>query len=770
MSDFFSLDSLTPSQREAVEHKDGPMLVIAGPGSGKTRVITSRIVRLIEKGVRPYNICAITFTNKAAEEMRERVKGMGVPTGTQVSTFHSLCVRILRQYAEAADIDPNFSIYSDADQKKCIKDAIAGVDASSDNFQPAKVLSVISNLKNDIIEPDDFRKMANDFYSKMLAKIYNRYQNQMKTNNALDFDDLLVKTACLLRDHPDIRSQLSERFQYLLVDEYQDTNHAQYQIAKGLALDHGNICVTGDPDQSIYKWRGADIKNILAFEKDWPTAKIVKLEENFRSSPKILALADKLIAKNKERKDKRLVPTLKDSREIQCNVYEDERAEAHAIADEITSLMESGVDPNEIAILYRTNSMSRSIEEAFVKKGVPYIIVRGVEFYSRKEIRDMIAYLKLICNPLDNVAFARVVNTPARGIGATSVKRLEMYAAKKGICMLEAAREAQSVETLTSSAVTKVKDFAAMIDRFAKFASDGGSVAKLLAEVYDKSGMHTALLTSKESQEDAMSNIEELINSAAQYEQAAEEPSLFDYLQSISLYSDSDAYDPESGKVSLMTLHAAKGLEFENAFVIGLEQGILPHERSAEDDKELEEERRLFFVGITRAKMGLYISRVLNRTMRGQMFRSMPSKFLYETELISGFESTPAPEYDNGYSRFAAGGAGAGRVYGRKEKSGGNKRKSYGGATSTRRKQSSSSPDSSVKRIGRASALSAASSLPKASAGGFAKGDKVRHPNFGEGFIKEYLNLGANSVITVGFDDGQTKTLIQKNAGLEKIE
>ncbi len=756
MSGMFSLDSLTTSQREAVEHTDGALLIIAGPGSGKTRVIASRIVRLIEKGVRPYNICAITFTNKAAEEMRDRVAKMGVPHGTHVSTFHSLCVRILRQYAEAADINPNFSIYSDADQKKCIKDAIAGVDASSDNFQPAKVLSVISNLKNDLITPDDFKKRADDYYQKMVAKIYKRYQDTMHTNNALDFDDLLVKTAVLLRDYPEIRQQLSDRFKYLLVDEYQDTNQAQYQIAKGLALAHGNICVTGDPDQSIYRWRGADIKNILAFEKDWPQAKIVKLEENFRSSPKILALADKLITNNKQRKEKRLIPTIKDSREISYNVYEDERAEAAAIADEILSLIAGGADPNEIAILYRTNSMSRSIEEAFVKKGVPYIIVRGVEFYNRKEIRDMVAYLKLISNHSDNVALDRVINTPARGIGETSIKRLELYAAQNGISMLAAARQAPSIDTLPTASAVKIKQFATMIDEFTQAAAPGCAVGSLLADLYEKSGMHTALMTSKESQEDAMSNIEELINSAAQYDQSAEEPSLFDYLQTISLYSDSDAYDPESGKVSLMTLHAAKGLEFENAFVIGLEDGILPHERSRENEKELEEERRLFFVGITRAKMGLYISRVLNRTIRGQMFRSMPSKFIYETGLASGLEHTPPPPpVDNGYSRYAAGGAGAGRVYGR---------------SAAMQFSDPKSLDSQVYKVGRASTFAA--SLPKItpSTGSFKKGDAVRHPKHGTGVVKEYLNLGANSIITVGFEDGMTKTLVQKTSELEKIE
>jgi len=599
-------------------------------------------------------------------------------------------------------------------------------------------------MKNDLLLPEDFKKTANDFYSKMFAKIYSRYQYLLAENNAVDFDDLLLKTALLLRDYPEIRQQLSDRFKYLLVDEYQDTNHAQYQIAKGLALSHRNICVTGDPDQSIYRWRGADIKNILAFEKDWADAKIVKLEENFRSSRQILALADKLIANNKQRKEKRLVPTLSQSRDIECNVYEDERDESEAIAEKIKELLNEGADPNEIAILYRTNSMSRSIEEVFIRRNVPYIIVRGVEFYNRKEIRDMVAYLKLICNHTDNIAFG-----------------LQMFAASKRINLLEAARLAGNVDALSQNAAARIKTFAAMIDGFTAKSTAGVPVSRLLTEVYEKSGMGAALISSKDEQENAMKNIEELINSAAEYEKAAEEPSLFDYLQTISLYSDSDAYDPESGKVSLMTLHAAKGLEFENAFVVGLEEGILPHERSAENDKELEEERRLFFVGITRAKMGLYISRVLNRTIRGQTSRSMPSKFLYEAGLMEGDYQKPLPELNNGYSRFATGGAGFGRVYGNKQTA--EKYKS-------RRKSPMRYDSEHIVKPAKSSQFEGIGRLPKTNQPPFCVGDKVRHPKLGDGIIKEYLYLGENSVITIRFTTGQTKAFIQKSVILEKID
>ena len=728
MSQSFSLDQLTESQREAVEHKYGPLLIIAGPGSGTTRTIICRIARLIEKGVRPYNICAITFTNKAAEEMKNRVAQMGVPRGTQVSTFHSLCVRILRQYAEYADIDPNFSIYSDSEQKSCIKEIIKASNQSSQNFPPAKVLSYISNYKNDLFEPDEAISMASGFQQNMVAKMYQRYQNKLKANNALDFDDLLTKVAFLIRDYPDIRRQLSDRFKYVLVDEYQDTNHAQYQIAKGLAMDHGNFCVTGDPDQSIYKWRGADIRNIMAFEKDWPTAKVVKLEENFRSCPSILALADKLISHNKQRKDKRLIPVRKEQKDVQFNSYDDDRTESREIAQDILKCIADGCDPNEIAVLYRTNSMSRSIEEAFVRARVPYIVVRGVEFYNRKEIKDMLAYLKLISNPSDNVAFERIVNTPTRGIGKTTVDKLKLNAISENKSIWDVACNVDAVFGLSNSAMAKVAIFVDMIKKFMKLTqAQDFSVANLLEKIYENTGMHSSLKNAKESQEDAMDNIEELINSAGFYDsQDRETPAtLEDYLQMISLYSDSDAYDPESGRVSLMTLHASKGLEFNNVYIIGLEQGILPHERSIEDESEMEEERRLFFVGITRARLNLSISRTKYRTIRGQETRTMPSRFIFEAGL----------------------------------------------STETYATSGSSDSDCNYSNSPNTSSYSSSPRKPRVSTSNaeFRAGEVVKHSKFGIGKVKEYIELGENSVITVAFKSGQTKTLVKKYAKLEKI-
>ncbi|NLH16569.1 MAG: UvrD-helicase domain-containing protein, partial [Phycisphaerae bacterium] len=418
------LRHLTESQKKAVLHKDGPLLVLAGPGSGKTRVITCRIAALIHAGVEPRRICAITFTNKAADEMRRRVEAMGFSNSVHVSTFHSLCVRILRRYGESVGIRSNFSIYDEADQTRCVKEAIAAADLSSSQFAPGRVLGTISQCKNDLETPDELDERAGGYYEKCLVKIYRGYQKLLAGKNALDFDDLLVQTALLLRDREEVRRDLGQRFRYLLVDEYQDTNHAQYQIAKGLALEHRNICVTGDPDQSIYRWRGADIGNILAFEKDWPEAKVVRLEENFRSRPLILAAADRLIANNTRRKEKKLIAVREGGKDLRLIPCDDETAEASRISERITTLVREGIKPGQIAVFYRINAMSRPIEEQLIRGRIPYQVVRGVEFYERKEIRDMLGYLRLLANPDDDLAFLRAVNSHPRGIGQTTLDRL----------------------------------------------------------------------------------------------------------------------------------------------------------------------------------------------------------------------------------------------------------------------------------------------------------------------------------------------------------
>jgi DNA helicase-2/ATP-dependent DNA helicase PcrA len=706
-------DNLTDSQKQAVFHKEGPLLVIAGPGSGKTRVITSRIAALIESGVRPWNICAITFTNKAAEEMRTRVAQLTSAVGVHVSTFHSLCVRLLRQYADQAQLKSNFSIFDTNDQKRAMKQAIKECQIDSNNFTPSKVLDFVSRLKNDLEDVEDVEARADDFFTKNAAKVYKRYQQILKQNNALDFDDLLVQTAYLLRDWPEVRQQISSHFKYLLIDEYQDTNHAQYQIAKGIALAHHNICVTGDPDQSIYRWRGANIENILSFEKDWPESVVVKLEENFRSTSNILEKADELIASNSNRKEKKLIATHERGQDVKIETTDDESAEAHVVADRIEALVNEGKDPNEIAVFYRVNAMSRGLEEAFVQRQLPYQVVRGVEFYARKEIRDLLSYLKVTVNPQDDVAFIRAVGTHSRGIGKTSLQRLGQCARVHRQSLCQAALCANQIDTINRPTQGRIMAFAKMLDKRRQEIQQ--KVAPLMESLFVESGMENAL----KNEPDALENIYELINSAAEYDKRAESPNLTDYLQMIALYSDSDAYDAESGRISLMTLHAAKGLEFDHVFIIGLEEGILPHERSTfGDSDDIEEERRLFFVGITRARKTLNILYARNRVIRGQFIRSMPSQFLYEI----GFKGE-SNDFDSDWN--------------------------------IEQEEDGFLPKISSK------------SKPEHA---YAVNELVEHKKFGLGRVKEYLDLGEDSIVVVRFNSGKTKSLMVKYAKLNKLE
>jgi len=702
------LQQLTPSQRKAVLHVEGPLLVLAGPGSGKTRVITYRIAALIESGIQPYNICAITFTNKAADEMRQRAITLGASGGAYISTFHSLCVRILRKYADKAQINPNFSIYDDADQTRCIKQAVQNCELDTANFPPARMLENISKLKNRLIDIDTFKAEADDFLHNTLGKIYARYQSILSENNALDFDDLLMKTALLLRSCPDVCSELGNRFKFLLIDEYQDTNHAQYNIAKALVSAHNNICVTGDPDQSIYRWRGADIRNILAFENDWPDAAIVKLEENFRSKPEILEMADKLIAQNRNRKQKTLIPTKPPPAHVAINTFEDELEEADGIARQVKELAEGGASLKDIAVFYRVNAQSRLLEEAFIRNKIPYQIVRGVEFYGRKEIRDILAYLKILVNPDDEVALLRIINTPARGIGKTTIDKIRDYANRNNITFFDTLKKAEHINSLPEAAKTKIAAFTNMLEGFKKDIT--GKVAPLIERIFTESGLEKSLREAGLEGQNAIDNINELINAATRYDQQAEAPSLIDYLQQISLFSDTDAYDTSKGCVAFMTLHCAKGLEFENVFIVGVEEGLLPHERSnAGDEDEMEEERRLFFVGITRAKSGLYISYAQYRKIRGQQLRTIPSQFLFEL----GTDFTDRPQ-ENQYCY-----------------------------------------DDTDDNTGRIDLNFAASQM-------------VRHKLFGLGTVKEFIDMGENSVVVVRFNTGQIKTLMLKYADLAK--
>ncbi len=717
---------LTDSQSQAVHHKDGPLLVLAGPGSGKTRVITHRIAYLIESGVRPYNICAITFTNKAAEEMRQRAFSFGSSAGAQISTFHSLCVRILRQYSVQAGIKPGFTVYDDSDQTKCVKEAIKKCDLDTSSFAPSKMIDAISTLKNKLVDPESFKAEAFDFFSSKLAKVYSNYQQLLSERNGLDFDDLLMKVALLLRDCTEVRNELNNRYKYLLIDEYQDTNHAQYTIAKYLASSHNNILAAGDPDQSIYRWRGADIKNILAFEKDYPNATVVKLEENFRSGASILRKADNLIAYNKNRKVKVLVPTKSEPGFVDVCGYSDEAQEAQMVAERIKNLALKGVSLKNIAIFYRVNSMSRVIEEAFFRNNIHYQIVRGVEFYRRKEIRDLLAYLKVLVNPDDEVSLLRIINTPSRGIGKVTIDKAKNYAVENGISLFDALGRAGQINSLSKGVQAKLAVLHHMLVQFQKDAS--GKAAPIAERVFKESGLEKMLQSEGAEGQNALENVSELISAASKFDQqpvttirgeqgGSEESTLLDFLQQISLFSDADAYDTSTDCVALMTLHAAKGLEFDNVFIIGLEEGILPHERATlgGDEDELEEERRLFFVGITRAKSALYISFAKYRTIRGQTLRSIPSQFLYE--LDSDFEKNQKPEsyFDSQLEEY-----------------------------SDFEDEQEESEE-------------------------FSPGQLVRHDSFGLGRVKKFVDMGANSIIQVQFNTGQTKSLMLKYANLTKV-
>jgi DNA helicase-2/ATP-dependent DNA helicase PcrA len=714
-------DQLTASQKKAVFHTEGPLLVIAGPGSGKTRVITCRIAALIDSGVRPYNICAITFTNKAAEEMRQRASSLGASIGAHISTFHSLCVRLLRRYAgppgmsngtlsqvPVLPIKPNFSIYDEADQARCMKQAIKDCELDAKSFSPARCLEAISAMKNNLIDAEAYAAEADDFFSKTLARIYSRYQQILQEHNALDFDDLLVQAAFLLERYAHVREELGRRFRFLLIDEYQDTNHAQYRIARALAREHGNICVTGDPDQSIYRWRGADIRNILSFEQDWPDAVIVKLEENFRSTPNILRAADNLIEHNHNRKEKKLVPTRPAGSDVRITVAEDEKEEASLVAKQVQELLEKGISGSEIAVFYRVNSMSRPLEEAFIRSKISYQVVRGVEFYNRKEIRDIVAYLKVLANPSDEIALLRIINTPPRGIGKTTIDRMQAHAKLGRISLYDALKTAATMDALSQAARAKTAVFVSMLEQLRKDIN--GPVAPLAERVFIESGLEQYLKAGDLKDQSALDNVNELINAAAEYDKQTQEPSLVDYLQQIALFSDSDAYDSASERVALMTLHAAKGLEFDHVFIIGLEEGILPHERSSSDEHEKEEERRLLFVGITRSRTGLGISYAHYRAFRGQILRTIPSQFL--AELGIAFEEQAhrqQDEYDDMHDETSQ-------------------------------------------------------VMPE-----FVRGQMVRHKKFGLGTVKEYIDMGENSVITVKFNSGQLKTLMVKYANLFRM-
>jgi DNA helicase-2/ATP-dependent DNA helicase PcrA len=635
------LAGLTEPQRAAVTHVDGPLLILAGPGSGKTRVVTHRIAHLLANGIPDWQIAALTFTNKAADEMRARVDRLSseVLSGTHqvwMGTFHRFCAQLLRRYASMVGLQENFSIYDTSDSKQAMKRAIEASGVSTTHSSPDQIASTISKAKNKLITPDLMQGQKLSPQQTVAARVYPVYQQQLLTANAVDFDDLLLHAANLLRHNPELRGELDQRFRYILVDEYQDTNLAQYAIVRALSIEYPNLSVTGDPDQSIYGWRGADLNNILDFEKDYPSVKTIRLEQNYRSTPNILRAADQLIRHNRRRKQKELFTDNQEGDEVVLRLFENGYEEADAVADDIVSMISSGqATAGDVAILCRMNSLTRSVEHSLRGRGVPYQIVNGVEFYQRKEIKDVLAYLHLINNPSHDVALLRVINTPTRGIGAKTIERLRDFADLHGIPLLEAAHRVDEIDSLAKRSATMVKRFVELYGRLAAKATD--PLEDILRYLIEQSQYDAFLQKSAVEGDDSspLGNLDELISAAVDFDRRhPDDGSLEAFLEQVALVSDTDAFEENDERVTLMTLHAAKGLEFPHIFIIGVEDDLLPHKRSKEDDAQFEEERRLLFVGITRAMQRLQLSCCKRRMIRGDMRPVIPSPFLNELPLM----------------------------------------------------------------------------------------------------------------------------------------
>ena len=624
------LADLTDDQRAAVTHGEGPLLILAGAGSGKTRVITRRVAYMLSQGVKPWSVLAITFTNKAAGEMRGRVEALVPGNRVWVSTFHSLGARLLRQYADRLGIDKNFTIYDTDDRNKLVKDALNAAGFDDVKFSPERLSGAISKAKNALLTPNQYEKTANDFFSQTVAKVYHGYEKRLRAANGMDFDDLLYLPAMALRTNEEFRRDLDARFKYVLIDEYQDTNSAQYEVARRLSQDHPNLCVVGDPDQSIYKWRGSDIKNILDFERDFPDARVITLNRNYRSTPDVLRAASVLIDHNKQRKKKSLVTDNPAGEPVRVVGYDTGLDEAEGVVVRIKEAVKAGrFRYRDHAIFLRINALTRSLESAFVKHGVPFQIVKGLAFFERKENRDVIAYLRLLINPADSVSFLRIVNEPGRGIGKVSLDKLQGFAADQEITLLEAAGKVAQIPEIKGKGASGLRDFARLIaDLRAKLDLPPPDLIRL---VIDRTG-YAAMLRESADEADAerLANIEELVTAAKQFHDDNPDRGLPEFLEGIALSSDTDGWDEAADHVSVMTLHSSKGLEFPVVYILAVEEGLLPHERSLGKDEDIEEERRLCFVGMTRAMKELYLCHARLREFRGQMNYAIPSSFLRE--------------------------------------------------------------------------------------------------------------------------------------------
>ena len=639
------LDGLNREQQQAVQHTEGPLLILAGAGSGKTKVLTVRIAYLLAQGVNPYEILAITFTNKAAKEMKSRVEGLvgDVANRIWLSTFHSFCAKFLRfELDNFLGYNSNFTIYDTSDSQVVIKAALKALNLDDKYYPVGAMISAISDAKNKLLFASDYRKQARDFYQQKVADVYEYYERELRKNNALDFDDLLLVAVKLLQSNAAVLEKYSKRFRYVMIDEYQDTNHAQYLLAYLLSSHWKNIAVVGDADQSIYAWRGADIQNILDFEKDYPNCTSIKLEQNYRSTKIILDAANAVIDNNEGRPEKNLWTDKVEGAKIQHFTAQSEHEEAAFIGDTIVKKHDiHGIPYGDMAILYRTNAQSRVLEEALIKRALPYTMVGGTKFYDRKEIKDVLAYLRVLYNPFDDLSLLRIINVPKRSIGATTVSKLQDYARENGTSLFMTLTQLHLVDTIKGKTKEKLEEFGILI--FTLVAEmDDKSVLDILEAILDRTGYLAQLEESTDPQDQARAeNIGELLSVAKDFQDTNPTGTVEDFLEQVALVNDVDSFEQEESKVTLMTLHAAKGLEFPIVFLGGLEEGLFPHSRTLMNPEEIEEERRLAYVGITRAEKELYISNATTRTVFGRTSSYLPSRFIDEipAELVESLRA-----------------------------------------------------------------------------------------------------------------------------------
>lgn len=735
---------LNPQQAEAVINTEGPMLIMAGAGSGKTKVLTCRVANLLQKGVRPYRILAITFTNKAAAEMRERVNNMSGPAAKDVwlFTFHAFCARFLRmEIDKLPGYGGNFAIYDTADSQNLIKQILKEMNLDDKRFQPSGILSRISNAKNALQDAAAFARQAGDFYEQKVADIYSRYEQKLQLNNALDFDDLLMLSIKLLQENKEVREKYQDRFDYLLVDEYQDTNHAQYLLTKFLAAKHRNICVVGDADQSIYGWRGADIQNILDFEKDYPDAKVIKLEQNYRSTQIILDAANAVIENNTGRKPKNLWTENKSGADIIYFQAVDERDEARFVIEQLQNLQRTeNKKLGDMAILYRTNTQSRIFEEMLIKSGISYNMVGGLKFYERKEIKDIIAYLRVIFNPADSLSLLRIINVPKRGIGDASLAKIQAYAAANNVSLFEAVSNAAAIDGLSSRFVNKLDDLAGIIFELMNLAGEA-PVEDLIDRVLRDTGYLEELENERTPQaQSRIDNLHELISVAQEFAASEEENNLENFLAHVALVSDIDDTELGEDAITLMTLHSSKGLEFPVVFLVGMEEGLFPHARTLMDETEIEEERRLCYVGITRAKEKLFLSSTKMRTIYGNTVTYPPSRFLQEipARLV---KTIKRQERFSALENF--------------------KQVSEKYSARPQKPASTFNPHSFMPQ------------KPAAAAGGtgtrFNTGDRVSHSKWGEGMVVSVKDSPDGQEVKVAFAGAGVRSLLTKYAVLKKL-